>query len=726
MTILQVTLAALPFVSGLVALGVAVFVFFHNRRAWPNRLLAAGMTALGLHQIALGSALVAPSAPWLFASIRAALVLAALLPPLWLAFGLTFGEKNGAIQLVRWRPVLVLLCLIAAVAWVFLGSGRLVVPIRPLGTPSLYVGIDSWGKAFFSVLLLGLALVLLQLENLYRQADRITRWRVKFLVVGVFVAFGTQIVALSYGLLYEVLHPWHPTLSSLGFLVGELLIAFSLLRHRLLQVDVFISRYVVYRSLTFVVVGGYLVALGALGEVVRWFGFQFDLATTLLLGTIGATGVALLLLSDAVRRRIQAFLHTHFFSHKYDYRTEWMEFTRRLSRVGSVSEIAMQTLNRIIEVMWVRRAAVYVQDASPAGMTLAYQVEFEDLPKRLDLTDATREALHREARRLASAAGADDPADLGNSLSRSVFGETPVGYLVPVLAHDALTGLLVVGPELSGKPFGRDDRDLLVAVAAQAGALIVNERLSQAASEGRELQAMARVATFVVHDLKNAASTLAMLTDNAKLYLHKPEFQADMVRTVEDVVARMRKLLATLSSPATRIDVRVRPTSLGPAVEDWVREIAPQVPSRIKLETRIGPTPEVLIDLEQFRSVAQNLLLNAIEAIPDQGTILIKTEAAEGFAVFTVSDTGRGMSPDFVLHRLFRPFQTTKVRGLGIGLYQCRQIVQQFGGNLTVESEEGKGTCMIVRLPIVPSPIQGPQPPIGSPPPCKRDATVCA
>jgi len=350
-------------------------------------------------------------------------------------------------------------------------------------------------------------------------------------------------------------------------------------------------------------------------------------------------------------------------------------------------------------VVWVRRAAVYVQDASPACMTLAYQVEYEDLPKRLDLTDATREALHQEARRLASAAGADDPADLGNSLSRSVFGETPVGYFIPVLAHDTLTGLLVVGPELSGKPFGRDDRDLLVAVAAQAGALIVNARLAQEAAEGRELQVLARFSAFIAHDLKNSVGMLSMLAENAPRHMHDPTFQSDAVRTLTEATGRMQRLLAALGRSSNRPTGATIRESLAEPVEAWLRDLKAKIPPRIALEARLDPTPDVAMDPEQLRTVVVNLVLNAVDAVAGEGRIVVTTCTEDNRAVLSVTDTGRGMSADFLRDRLFRPFQTTKPSGLGIGLFQCRHIVQALGGTLTADSQEGVGTRMTVRLP---------------------------
>jgi putative PEP-CTERM system histidine kinase len=227
---------------------------------------------------------------------------------------------------------------------------------------------------------------------------------------------------------------------------------------------------------------------------------------------------------------------------------------------------------------------------------------------------------------------------------------------------------------------------------------MLNARLSEEALEGRELQVLARLSAFVAHDLKNTVSMLSMLVENAKLHISKPEFQADTIRTLGDVTAKMRTLLATFSSDG-RQGTQPQPISLAPAVEEWMREIGPQVPSRICVETRLAWTPEVLMEPEQFRSVLQNLVLNAIEAIPAAGTILVETSQENGHAILAITDSGKGMTQEFLRQKLFRPFQTTKPRGLGIGLYQCRQIVQTFGGTITAESQEGKGTRMIVRLP---------------------------
>jgi len=207
------------------------------------------------------------------------------------------------------------------------------------------------------------------------------------------------------------------------------------------------------------------------------------------------------------------------------------------------------------------------------------------------------------------------------------------------------------------------------------------------------------LSAFVAHDLKNAVSMLSMLAENAKHYMGKPEFQTDAIRILGDVSARMRRLLVGLAAPGGRADVHAQRIRLVGSIETWLRDIGTQVPARVRIETRLDPTNEVRVDPNQLKSVLHNLVLNALEAIPGEGNILIETAQENGFAVLSVMDTGRGMTEEFVRQKLFRPFQSTKERGLGIGLYQCRHIVQAFGGTLTAESQEGKGTRMVVRLP---------------------------
>ena len=120
----------------------------------------------------------------------------------------------------------------------------------------------------------------------------------------------------------------------------------------------------------------------------------------------------------------------------------------------------------------------------------------------------------------------------------------------------------------------------------------------------------------------------------------------------------------------------------------------------VELVKHFESLPQIPLDPDQIQNVVTNLVLNAREAIGEHGRIRIQTARQNGWAVLTVSDDGCGMTPEFLRQSLFRPFQTTKKGGTGIGMFQCKMIVEAHHGRIEVESEPGKGTSFRVLLPL--------------------------
>jgi putative PEP-CTERM system histidine kinase len=346
-------------------------------------------------------------------------------------------------------------------------------------------------------------------------------------------------------------------------------------------------------------------------------------------------------------------------------------------------------VKRILDVMWVDEAAVYTTHKVRNRFGVLHRVGFDDLPEEITFP--------------AEFAGPkpDSSEHAGQKTGEGPFPASRVGHVVPLTALDTRVGLLIVGRERSCKEFTADDRLLVEAMAAQTATSLLNARLAQEASEGRDMQVFSRLSSFVTHDLKNMVTMLSGLADNARRYMSDPEFQADAIRTMGDVTGRMQALLTTLASPSTNGHVKTGTIPLSASVRTFTEELHGQLPPRIRLETRLNTLAHVQADPDHLRSVLRNLVLNAAEAIPASGTIVVETGQDDGQAVLTVTDDGKGMSREFMQQRLFRPFQTTKARGLGIGLYQSRHIVESYRGTLTANSEEGKGTRMRVSLPIV-------------------------
>jgi putative PEP-CTERM system histidine kinase len=269
-----------------------------------------------------------------------------------------------------------------------------------------------------------------------------------------------------------------------------------------------------------------------------------------------------------------------------------------------------------------------------------------------------------------------------------------------MIAGGELLGMLMVGDRVSGVGYSFQDMDLLKLVSEQAAASLLNLQLSHKLSQAKQLEAFQAMSAFFVHDLKNTASTLSLMLQNLPVHFNDPQFRADALRGVSKTVTHINDLIERLSS--LRRDLTSRPveTDLSELVGLAIKSLSLQ--PGVELASELRSMPKLMVDREQIQSVVTNLVLNASEAIGPSGHIRIETSQRDGWAVVVVEDNGCGMSSEFVERSLFRPFQTTKKRGIGIGMFQCKMIVEAHHGRIEVQSELGKGTSCKVLLPMAP------------------------
>jgi signal transduction histidine kinase len=157
-------------------------------------------------------------------------------------------------------------------------------------------------------------------------------------------------------------------------------------------------------------------------------------------------------------------------------------------------------------------------------------------------------------------------------------------------------------------------------------------------------------------------------------------------------------MIARLSELRRRVDFKPVEADFNQLVAEALDDVD-GLPN-VELTRELQPLPPVLADREQLQSVVTNLVRNARDAVGPGGRIEVRTEHRGGRVVLSVADNGCGISQAFLKESLFRPFQSTKKKGLGIGLFQSRAIVQAHGGGMHVESEVGKGTTFSVMLPV--------------------------
>ncbi|HYY57145.1 MAG TPA: ATP-binding protein [Pyrinomonadaceae bacterium] len=238
----------------------------------------------------------------------------------------------------------------------------------------------------------------------------------------------------------------------------------------------------------------------------------------------------------------------------------------------------------------------------------------------------------------------------------------------------------------------------------------MSDRLGQQIAheaEMRQFQSFFRLSAMMTHDLKNAIAALSLIVRNMENRFHREEFRADAMQSLMLATDKLRVLVAKLSGPVESLSgeyKRPRPTDLIPIIERVMALTATPAGATHYVEKRLPPSLIAHIDGERIERVVENLIINAVEAMGTQsGRLTVEAgHAGDDKVFFSVADTGPGMSPEFIDKRLFRPFATTKKRGVGLGLYTCREVVRAHGGQIDVESHEGSGTCFRVVLPSVP------------------------
>ena len=223
-------------------------------------------------------------------------------------------------------------------------------------------------------------------------------------------------------------------------------------------------------------------------------------------------------------------------------------------------------------------------------------------------------------------------------------------------------------------------------------------------AETRQFQSFVRLSAILTHDLKNAIEALSLTVSNMERHFDNKDFRADAMKSVTGATDNLRALVARLSNPVVTLSgehKRPQPVDLVPLLRRVISLIAEPVKDQHEIKVDLPKSLFALVDGERMIKVAENLIINGLEAMNNNpGTLtIVAGSTVEGKPFFSVSDTGEGMSARFIEERLFHPFATTKRRGVGLGLYTCREVVVANGGAIAVDSSEGIGTTFTVVLP---------------------------
>jgi putative PEP-CTERM system histidine kinase len=544
---------------------------------------------------------------------------------------------------------------------------------------------------------LGLAVFALMLiEQLIRRTQPQERWTIKPLCVALAGIFAFDLFLYADSMLFAHIDVdvWAARGIANALVIPFLAVATA--RNSGWTVEMHLSREAVFHSTALLLSGAFLFATAAAGYYIRYVGGDWGrvLQIELLFGAL--LFVVLVASSGRFRSKLRVFVSKHFFSYRYDYREEWLRFTRTLSTEGAflgVHERVIMALADLVEspagVLWLRTEGRGIEMSARWNHLAVDAVERDDssLARFLDTTgwviDVTEYA-------------ASPDRYPGLALPRWLASIKDPWLIVPLGSGAGLIGFIVLTMPRTKVEVNWEVRDMLKTASRQAASYLGQIQATEALLEVRKFDAFNRMSAFVVHDLKNLVAQLSLMLRNAERHRNNPEFQRDMLSTVENVVDKMHKLMLQLRTGTTPLE-NLRLVDLAAVVR---RVCASKSSHELPIHVAIASPVAAFGHEDRLEHVIGHLLQNAIDATIDGGSISVNLYGEDGFAVIEVSDTGIGMSTEFVRERLFKPFQTTKKAGMGIGVYESVQYISGLGGKILVDSTVKVGTRVRVLLPL--------------------------
>jgi putative PEP-CTERM system histidine kinase len=561
--------------------------------------------------------------------------------------------------------------------------------------PIVHNALTSTGQIIGLTIAAG-SLVLV--HNLYGQAAPDSRWGIRLPMIAL---AGMWIYDLHvFTVAYLTRGPVDDLFAMRGAILAMIVPLFALASRRNLHWRIQISRAATFQSVSVLAILGYLILMMSATRALEIVGGEW-----VRIGQIGlvfamTVATVILLPSGRLRAWLRVMLAKHFFEHRYDYREEWLRFTRTVAIAGEDrAPLGERIVKALADVAEAPGGLLLVPDETGRLTTAARW----NWPHGLPHGSAGDGEL---VRFLETRSHVVDFATIrGGRLKFRGEGIAVPEWMpglkhgwagVPLLHSDKLVGFVILEHPLVRRPLDWEDFDLFRTAGIQAASYLAEAMSQEALANVQRFDEFNRRFAFIMHDIKNLVSQLSLVARNAERHAHNPEFRQDMIATLQASVKKMNDLLARLgrgnngeAEPPRAIAV----AQVASAIAEVKRRVHP-----IELAGERGVA--AIADPVRLEQALAHLVQNAIDASEPDSPVRIVCGARGGEAAIDVIDSGAGMSADFIRARLFQPFASTKESGFGVGAFEARALVTAMGGRIEVESREGEGSRFTVFLPL--------------------------
>jgi putative PEP-CTERM system histidine kinase len=531
---------------------------------------------------------------------------------------------------------------------------------------------------------------LVLVHNLYGQAAHESRWGIRLPMIALAGLWAYDLHL--YTVAWLTRGPVDDLYAMRGAILSLLVPLFALASRRSAGWRMRLSRAATFQSLSLIAILGYLILMMTASRALEVLGGNW--VRTGQVGLVFAITVAAVILLPSGRMRAwsRVIVAKHFFEHRYDYREEWLRFTRTVGGDAPLGERIIKAIADIAE--------------SPSGLLLVPEGGRLSAAARWNWRDELPESSAEDAALIAFVERSSHILDFPGfrhaphpelKMPAALTALDSLWAGVPLIHGDRLVGLVLLEHPLVRRPLDWEDFDLFRNVGIQAASYLAEARTQDALADARRFDEFNRRFAFIIHDVKNLVSQLSLVVRNAERHADKPEFREDMIATLHSSVKKMNDLLARLHRGNNNVEAEpVRAIPVGQAVAT-VAEVKRRVhPVEIEGDRNV-PAVADPVRLEQALG---HLVQNAIDASPGGEPVRIRCGVQGSEATIEIVDRGEGMSADFIRTRLFQPFASTKESGFGVGAFEARGLIAAMGGRIEVDSRPGAGSRFTLFLPL--------------------------
>jgi signal transduction histidine kinase len=690
--------------GSIVALLLGAFVLFRGetrritRQTWFVLCVVVSLWHAGKFLISI-----AASQSLAFHAAGTIYLAAILIPPAYLHFILALLTEERA-----YAFVLIVSYALAVLEYILLFNGLLIAGVSKHSNIGYYeVPTDAyWLYVGNYILVPSFAIVKLAL-TFFQSDNAVKKNQLKYVIYSSLIGFFAGVTSFL------------PLISNVPPFAAPIVyfytvpITYAIARYRLLDIDVVIKKSVIYAVLLLslllpcygIVIIGQKLAFGSVS-------YDFSIGTLILLMLVGFW-------FPKLRFRTEEALERALFKKRLNYRDALLRSSRDMVSIVDVKALCSNLVDTIGKSLGVDKVSLLLdaQTSSVYKLEAAVGLEFEH-PNSVFISKESPliQVIQRRSEPIVKEELEWIPVGPTTIQTIGTMNKLGAEITLPIISKERVIGLLNLGHKEDKTIYSNEDLELLSTLANQAAIAIENARLYENLKQSQDtlrradrLSSLGLLTAGLAHEIRNPLVAIRTFTQLLPERYNDAEFREGFQGLALKEVDRICGLINDLLSFARPSKPNVAPEAINDVVENITRILETQAKEKnVAIFREFSENlPKVWIDREQMKQVFMNLILNAIQAMQQGGSLGIATRsvARSGadpvgeFVQVEVRDTGVGIPEDNLQH-IFDPFFTSKDEGSGLGLAVSHQIVQEHGGFVTVESTVGKGTAFFVHVPV--------------------------